>query len=67
MNICYCLSMLNWIFGKDMLNRFDKYDQNLSNKVKKIHKLPDKYIFYPAMYLPHKNHKYIKKIQEKII
>ena len=28
MNICYCLSMLNWIFGKDMLNRFDKYDQN---------------------------------------
>ena len=41
------------------ISNFDKYDQNLSNKVKKIHKLPDKYIFYPAMYLPHKNHKYI--------
>ena len=27
--------------------------------MKKKYNLPEKYIFYPAMYLPHKNHKYI--------
>ena len=27
--------------------------------LQKIYKLPRRYIFYPAMYLPHKNHKYV--------
>ena len=34
--------------------------KNLNQKIEfKDFKLPKKYIFYPAMYLPHKNHKYV--------
>ena len=38
--------------------KFNKNDDSIIN-FKKNNKLPDNYIFYPAMYLPHKNHKYI--------
>jgi glycosyltransferase involved in cell wall biosynthesis len=36
----------------------NKTDDSIIN-FKKNNKLPNNYIFYPAMYLPHKNHKYI--------
>ena len=39
------------------ISKFTKIDQNLFDNFKKIYKLPEKYIFYPAMYFPHKNHK----------
>ena len=39
------------------ISKFTKIDQNLFDNFKKIHKLPEKYIFYPAIYFPHKNHK----------
>jgi len=38
---------------------FKEFNETLSQKVKKQFDLPEKYIFYPAMYLPHKNHKYV--------
>ena len=41
------------------ISNFNTPDLKLSSELKKKHKLPEKYIFYPAMYLPHKNHKYI--------
>tara|TARA_A100001015_G_scaffold268905_1_gene320139 strand:+ start:2110 stop:3333 length:1224 start_codon:yes stop_codon:yes gene_type:complete len=41
------------------ISNFVKPDNEISEKVKKLHNLPKNYIFYPAMYLPHKNHKYI--------
>ena len=41
------------------ISNFKEPDQNLSKEVKTKHNLPKNYIFYPAMYLPHKNHKYI--------
>tara|TARA_A100000164_G_C21632159_1_gene641755 strand:- start:30 stop:764 length:735 start_codon:yes stop_codon:yes gene_type:complete len=36
-----------------------KKDDNESIKFKEKNNLPNNYIYYPAMYLPHKNHKYI--------
>ena len=51
------------------ISKFEKFDLNLSNEITKKFNLPEKYIFYPAMYLPHKNHKYvidtIKLLNEK--
>ena len=41
------------------ISKFNKIDKTSLKRFKKIYKLPKKYIFYPAMYLPHKNHKYI--------
>ena len=41
------------------ISKFEKVDKNSVEKFKKLYSLPEKYIFYPAMYLPHKNHKYI--------
>ena len=41
------------------ISKFDKIDKILLEKFKKLYSLPQKYIFYPAMYLPHKNHKYV--------
>jgi glycosyltransferase involved in cell wall biosynthesis len=32
------------------------YDQNLAGLVKKKYGLPDKYLYYPAQFWPHKNH-----------
>lgn len=31
-------------------------DINLKNRIRDKYKIPEKYLFYPAMYLPHKNH-----------
>lgn len=36
---------------------FNFADTALQNKIREKFNLPSKYIFYPAMYLPHKNHK----------
>ena len=51
------------------ISKFEKFDLNLSKEITKKFNLPEKYIFYPAMYLPHKNHKYvidtIKLLNEK--
>jgi glycosyltransferase involved in cell wall biosynthesis len=41
------------------ISKFSNIDTTSSEKVKKLYKLPERYIFYPAMYLPHKNHKYV--------
>tara|TARA_A100001011_G_scaffold386231_1_gene461664 strand:- start:451 stop:1677 length:1227 start_codon:yes stop_codon:yes gene_type:complete len=41
------------------ISNFKKPDLSVSKEVKTKYNLPHKYIFYPAMYLPHKNHKYI--------
>ena len=41
------------------ISTFNQANRDTSEQVKKLHNLPEKYIFYPAMYLPHKNHKYI--------
>jgi len=41
------------------ISKFKEPNNTISEKVKKLHNLPEKYIFYPAMYLPHKNQKYI--------
>tara|TARA_B110000438_G_scaffold279387_1_gene303769 strand:+ start:657 stop:1874 length:1218 start_codon:yes stop_codon:yes gene_type:complete len=41
------------------ISQFKGIDEELLKKFKNKYKLPEKYIFYPAMYLPHKNHKYI--------
>ena len=41
------------------ISKFSKKDKISLEKIKKLYKLPEKYIFYPAMYLPHKNHKYV--------
>jgi len=41
------------------ISQFTNIDKISSEKIKKIYNLPQKYIFYPAMYLPHKNHKYV--------
>ena len=38
---------------------FENFDSSTSEKIKTKYNLPKKYIFYPAMYLPHKNHKYV--------
>ena len=51
------------------ISNFKNFDPIISEEVKKKFNLPKKYIFYPAMYLPHKNHKYvidtIKLLNEK--
>ena len=39
------------------IKNFKNIDKEKQLKVREIHKLPKNYIFYPAMYLPHKNHK----------
>lgn len=36
---------------------FKEIDHSKQKKVREIYKLPKNYIFYPSMYLPHKNHK----------
>ena len=36
-----------------------EFDTELNTEFKTKFKLPDNYLFYPAMYLPQKNHKYI--------
>jgi len=41
------------------ISNFKKIDQLRLEEFKKLYQLPKKYIFYPAMYLPHKNHKYV--------
>jgi len=41
------------------ISKFDKIDQSILDEFNKLYSLPEKYIFYPAMYFPHKNHKYI--------
>lgn len=51
------------------VSNFKEFNQPLSEKIKKQFNLPNNYIFYPAMYLPHKNHKYVidtvKTLNEK--
>ena len=39
------------------INEFKGINQTKQNEIRKKFKLPKKYIFYPAMYLPHKNHR----------
>ena len=39
------------------VEKFDKTKQPDINDFKKLYKLPKNYVFYPAMYLPHKNHR----------
>jgi len=39
------------------INNFKNIDTSKQRKIREDLKLPKKYIFYPAMYLPHKNHK----------
>ena len=41
------------------VSKYRNYEPKLFEELKKKYDLPKKYIFYPAMYLPHKNHKYI--------
>ncbi len=41
------------------ISKYRNYEPKLFEELKKKYNLPKKYIFYPAMYLPHKNHKYI--------
>ena len=42
-----------------VIEDFDKPDIHIQSKIRKKLSLPNNYIFYPAMYLPHKNHKTI--------
>ena len=37
----------------------EKIDNKKTEMLKKKYDLPEDYIYYPAMYLPHKNHKII--------
>jgi glycosyltransferase involved in cell wall biosynthesis len=39
------------------IDEFDKIDLTLQKEVREKFKLPENYIFYPSMYLPHKNHR----------
>ena len=39
------------------ISKFDKIDKSIKDSFEKLYSLPQKYIFYPAMYFPHKNHK----------
>ena len=41
----------------ETINKFEKININLQKELRENLKLPKNYIFYPAMYLPHKNHK----------
>ena len=41
------------------ISKFNNSDKKSLEDFKKLYQLPSKYIFYPAMYLPHKNHKYV--------
>tara|TARA_B100001123_G_C15344050_1_gene1036194 strand:- start:3527 stop:4744 length:1218 start_codon:yes stop_codon:yes gene_type:complete len=41
------------------ISKFDKTDENVHEEFKKLYSLPKQYVFYPAMYFPHKNHKYV--------
>ena len=41
------------------ISKFDKIDKSIKDSFEKLYSLPQKYIFYPAMYFPHKNHKYV--------
>ncbi len=41
----------------EAINKFNKTDINLQKEVREKFNLPKNYLFYPAMYLPHKNHK----------
>jgi glycosyltransferase involved in cell wall biosynthesis len=38
------------------INNFTVIDTKLKNQIRDKYKIPEKYLFYPAMYLPHKNH-----------
>jgi len=42
-----------------VIEDFDKPDIHIQSKIRKKLSLPNTYIFYPGMYLPHKNHKTI--------
>ena len=39
-----------------------KFDETINFEFKKKYNLPKNYLFYPAMYLPQKNHKYIFEV-----
>ena len=39
------------------ISEFTKIDLNLQKVVREKFQLPENYIFYPSMYLPHKNHR----------
>ena len=41
------------------VSNFDKNNKETKIDFEKKYKLPKKYLFYPAMYLPHKNHRYL--------
>ena len=41
------------------VDNFKKIDENILKQIREEFSLKDNYIFYPAMYLPHKNHKTI--------
>ena len=41
------------------VQNFNKPNQNTLKEIRNKYDLPKKYIFYPSMYLPHKNHKTI--------
>lgn len=42
-----------------IIDKFKKIEESDLNNFKKLYQLPQNYIFYPAMYLPHKNHRAI--------
>ena len=56
----------------DSIDSFKEVNKEIQKEAREIFKLPENYIFYPAMYLPHKNHKnlvdaiQILKLQFKI-
>ena len=41
------------------INNFTKPDDKKNKSIKEKFNLPKEYVFYPAMYLPHKNHKFL--------
>ena len=41
----------------EAISQFNKIDTNLQKEVREKFNLPKDYLFYPSMYLPHKNHK----------
>jgi glycosyltransferase involved in cell wall biosynthesis len=48
------------------VDNFSIFNEDHSSRIKKKFSLPDKYLFYPAMYFPHKNHKTLIDSIEKL-
>ena len=43
----------------------DNINSETNSEIKRKYNLPQKYIYYPAMYLPHKNHRIIIDVIKK--